>query len=58
MPVFKVLSITEHRQKTPLTLLDFKEPSIGSTELLIKNVAVAQVRMNINARLKDADCTE
>ncbi|TDL20447.1 GroES-like protein [Rickenella mellea] len=42
MPVFKALSITEHHQKTPLTLLDFEEPQLEDGEILVENVAVAQ----------------
>ncbi|EJT98636.1 GroES-like protein [Dacryopinax primogenitus] len=39
---FIALSITEHHQKTPLTLLPFDEPQLGEGELLIANAAVAQ----------------
>ncbi|KZT55735.1 GroES-like protein [Calocera cornea HHB12733] len=41
-PPFKALSITEHKQKTPLTLIDFEEPSLAEGEILIENAAVAQ----------------
>ncbi|KZO93630.1 GroES-like protein [Calocera viscosa TUFC12733] len=41
-PPFKALSITEHHQKTPLTLLDFDEPELAEGEILIENAAVAQ----------------
>ena len=43
MPVFKALSITEHHQKTPLTLLDYEEPTLKEGEFLLENAAVAQV---------------
>ncbi|KZT55729.1 GroES-like protein [Calocera cornea HHB12733] len=39
---FKALSITEHQQKTPLTLLDYVEPELAEGEILIEAVAVAQ----------------
>ncbi|KAF8582932.1 GroES-like protein [Ramaria rubella] len=42
MPIFKALSITEHKQKTPLTLLDYEEPTLGTGEILVENIAVAQ----------------
>ncbi|TDL20448.1 GroES-like protein [Rickenella mellea] len=42
MTIFKALSITERRQKTPLTLLDFDEPELGNGEFLVENVAAAQ----------------
>ncbi|KZO93631.1 GroES-like protein [Calocera viscosa TUFC12733] len=41
-PPFKALSVTEHYQKTPLTLLDFDEPELAKGEILIENAAVAQ----------------
>ncbi|EJT98637.1 GroES-like protein [Dacryopinax primogenitus] len=39
---FQALSLTSHKQTTPLTLLPFTEPELGTGELLIQNVAVAQ----------------
>ncbi|EJT98631.1 GroES-like protein [Dacryopinax primogenitus] len=39
---FIALSITSHKQTTPLTLLPFPEPELGPGELLIQNVAIAQ----------------
>ena len=43
-PIFKALSITERHQKTPLTFLDYDEPQLKDDEILVENVAVAQVR--------------
>jgi len=45
MPIFKALVITEHKQKTPLTIIDYEEPTLGEGEFLLENVAVAQVRI-------------
>ena len=42
-PIFKALSITEHKQKTPLTFLDFEEPELKDNELLVENSVAAQV---------------
>ncbi|TDL20446.1 GroES-like protein [Rickenella mellea] len=47
MPVFKALTITERKQKTPLTLFDFEEPQLGEGEFLVENVAVAQNPVDI-----------
>lgn len=49
MTVFKALSITERKQKTPLTLLDFEEPHLAEGEFLVANVAVAQVTTTASA---------
>jgi hypothetical protein len=43
MPIFKALTINEPKQKTPLTLTDYEEPVLELDEILVENVAVAQV---------------
>ena len=42
-PKFLALTIKEPKQKTPLTLERYDEPTLAAGELLVQNVAVAQV---------------
>lgn len=42
MPIFRALVVTERKQKTPLTFLDFEEPDVSEGEFLVENVAAAQ----------------
>ncbi|KZS95260.1 GroES-like protein [Sistotremastrum niveocremeum HHB9708] len=41
-PIFKALVVTERKQKTPLTLADYEEPTLSEGDLLLENVAAAQ----------------
>ena len=43
MPIFKALSVTERHQEKPLTFLSYEEPALKADEVLLANVAVAQV---------------
>lgn len=49
-PRFLALVIREPKQKTPLTLEPYREPSLGAGELLVENVAVAQVTSAFTSR--------